>query len=148
MNFTLLWKLLSEVKTLELHAASLQPKWHGTALGKVVLSTENPDILIFSETGEWNSGDSPRVRFFNIYRWRMAGKGILELSHLRNGINSAPVHLLDFKQTGNLKWHSEKPHLCHEDVYTATLTIAETVIELDWNIKGPAKNQTVKCFYS
>jgi hypothetical protein len=147
MNLSFLWQRLSHIKTLELQAVSLQPEWKGTALGDVTLTEINQDILIFSETGEWNAETRPRIKFFNIYRWRRDENGNLELSHLRNGIDMAPVHLLNFKQTDDYNLHSLQPHYCHQDVYTASLSITENIIELEWSIIGPAKKQIVKCLY-
>ncbi len=84
------WNFLSQVKTLELHAASRQmpdKNWSGTARGQVNLSKTNQDIIIFDESGEWIFGEKPAVKFFNIYRWtRQTDSKKLELSHLRNGI--------------------------------------------------------------
>ena len=150
MTFSALWDLLSQVKTLELRAESLQPqqpKWSGSAEGRVNLSKINRDTLIFSESGEWNFAEKPRIKFFNIYRWRRLAKDrILELSHLRHGIDS-PVHLLNFKKTNASLWRPDKPHICGEDIYAAELLIEKDSIRLKWSIEGPAKNQTVECLY-
>jgi hypothetical protein len=142
-----IWQLLSRVKTLTLNAASIEPEWNGIAEGQVNVSKINGDTLIFSESGEWNSDVKPRIRFFNIYRWRLMPDEILELSHLRNGMDS-PVQLLNFKISDGGQWHSLKPHLCREDIYTAVLSIErDTIILLNWTIEGPSKSQSVRCFY-
>lgn len=146
MLLTDIWQLLSQVKTLTLNAASIEPEWNGIAEGKVNVSKINDDTLVFSESGEWDSEVKPRIRFFNIYRWRFISDEILELSHLRNGMDS-PVHLLNFKISDDWQWHSEKPHLCREDVYAAVLSVEEDSILLNWTIEGPAKRQSVRCFY-
>lgn len=151
MSLSILWDLLSQVKFLRLHAVSLNPrqaKWSGTAEGRVRLTEISPDALIFSESGEWNFAEKPRIKFFNIYRWqRRPEEGVLELSHLRNGMDSPPVHLLDFEKTGDTHWHSKKPHVCREDLYAAVLSVEENLIRLKWTIDGPEKQQTVECFY-
>ena len=146
MTSTLLWKLLSQIKTLKLDAVSVEPDWSGQAEGRVSLSTVNRHTLIFSESGEWNFTEKPRIKFFNIYRWRMRSEETLELAHLRHGMDS-PVHLLDFKKTDADKWYSEKPHVCVEDLYSAVLSVKENSIFLKWTIDGPAKKQTVECLY-
>lgn len=149
MNLSALWDSLSQVKTLNLHAVSFDPQkpvWKGDAAGRVVLSKINQDTLIFSESGEWNFSEKPRIKFFNVYRWRLAADEILELSHLRNGIDS-PVHLLDFKKADNGNWHSGAPHICGEDIYAAILSVKEDLISVKWSIDGPAKKQTVECLY-
>lgn len=145
MSLSVLWALLLRVKTLKLVASSLQPVWSGDAEGRVDLSELNQDVLIFSEAGEWNFPEKPRIKFFNVYRWRRRGE-ILELSHLRNGMHS-PVHLLDFKKAGDTQWRSGKPHVCGEDLYAAVLSVEENSIRLKWTIEGPAKRQTVECLY-
>jgi hypothetical protein len=150
MKLSALWKLLSQVKTLNLQAFSFEPEkpvWTGRAAGLVALSKTNPDLLIFSESGEWNFSEKPRIKFFNVYRWRKAENEILELSHLRNGLD-APVHLLDFKKDADGNWHSLRPHLCVEDRYAAVLSVKENSISVKWTIDGPAKKQIVECLYA
>lgn len=146
MNLSELWSSLSQVKKLNLNALSLQPAWSGEAEGLVDVSNVGDDVLIFSESGEWNSGNKPVIKFFNIYRWRFVSDAILELAHLRNGMDS-PVHLLDFKKAGDSEWHSKKPHLCREDIYNAVLLVEKDSILLNWTVEGPEKKQTVKCLY-
>lgn len=139
--------MLSQIKTLKLTAASLEPKWDGIAEGRVNLSKTSQNVLVFSETGEWNFTEKPKIKFFNIYRWkRFSEDEILELSHLRNGKDN-PVHLLNFKKAGEKEWHSQQPHLCHEDIYSAIISVKKDSISLKWKIDGPAKKQTVVCFY-
>ena len=146
MSLSILWNRLLRIKNLRLEAESFQPIWRGIACGQVVLSEINQNTIIFSESGEWDFAEKPKIKFFNIYRWRKAGNEILELSHLRNGLDF-PVHLLDFKQTSEREWRSEKPHVCREDLYGAVLLIENDKISLKWTIKGPTKSQIVESIY-
>jgi hypothetical protein len=145
-----LWNLLSKITTLHLHAVSFEPQkpvWKGEAAGRVVQSKADGGALIFSESGEWNFSEKPKIKFFNVYRWRLVtGDEILELSHLRNGLDS-PVHLLDFKKAADGTWHSREPHICVDDLYAAVLSVRENSISVKWAIRGPAKKQIVECLY-
>lgn len=152
MSLSTIWKRLQEINTLELDAAenfrsqNNQPAWSGRARGQVFVSAPDKETLIFDETGEWDFTEKPKIKFFNIYRWRKAENEILELSHLRQGVDS-PVHLLNFKQVSEIFWRSESPHVCREDLYSADLSLEENAIRLSWTIDGPAKKQKVECIY-
>lgn len=150
MSLAILWKRLLQVNKLKLRAESFQPRkksWRGNARVLVVLSEIDRGNLVFSESGEWDSAEKPKIKFFNVYRWRRIQNDNLELAHLRNGADS-PVHLLDFKQMAKTEWISEKPHVCREDLYAAVLLIEEDAVRLKWTIDGPNKQQIVECVYT
>lgn len=152
MSLSNVWKRLLKITNLELSAVenfqsqNNQPAWSGNARGQVFVSAPDSETLIFDESGEWDFPAKPQIKFFNIYRWRKTENEILELSHLRHGVDS-PVHLLNFKQISETFWRSESPHVCREDLYSADLFLDENEMRLTWKIYGPAKKQIVECFY-
>lgn len=146
MSLETLWNRLLKIKKLDLKAESLQPVWRGNAQGQVVLSEIGAKSFVFTESGEWNFIEKPKIKFFNIYLWEKAENETLKLSHLRNG-KDAPVHLHDFKQTAEYQWKSEAPHVCREDLYAAVLLIEKDLIRLNWTIDGPSKKQNVESLY-
>ncbi len=152
MSLSNVWKRLLQVKSLKLNAVenfqsqNNQSSWSGCARGQVFVSAPDSETLIFDESGEWEFSEKPQIKFFNIYRWRKTENEILEISHLRHGLDS-PVHLLEFKQISETFWRSITPHVCREDLYSADLFLDEKEIRLIWKIDGPAKKQTVECLY-
>ena len=141
------WKRLALVKSLSFTArsdASEATGWVGEAAGRVEVRLEADDCILFVEAGSWQSPEGKSINFSNTFRWTRDGDHI-QLEHLRFG-SDRPVYLFDLVPDGDHRMSSREPHVCSEDLYSATLNLEEE-IELRWTVVGPKKKETIEYVY-
>lgn len=106
--------------------------------------------MVFHETGTWkpDTQTGAKIEFSNIYRWKQSKIGF-ELEHLRFGEEN-PVYLVHLIQDENdpNRWTTKEPHLCNEDLYTATVELNSGSAQVQWTIKGPKKDELLSYLYS
>lgn len=88
------------------------------------------------------------VTFRNTYRFEWLS-GRVRVYHERQGADKA-VWLVDLipSKTDAESLISESPHLCGSDIYNASIRLDTSSFKLDWEIKGPSKNEYVQYFYN
>ncbi|KAA0135996.1 hypothetical protein FYZ48_17865 [Gimesia chilikensis] len=149
LDLTSLWGSLTAVTTLTFTAQSFGSGsgWNGTGVGTVEVESIDDQTLLFHEAGNWSPPEGKSLRFTNVYRWRAySEQKQLRLEHLRFG-NANPVYLFDLQQTAGDRWDSIEPHVCSEDLYTATLRLENETLHLDWTVKGKTKNERISYVY-
>ncbi|WP_366917971.1 DUF6314 family protein [uncultured Gimesia sp.] len=52
------------------------------------------------------------------------------------------------QQTAETRWESVEPHVCSNDLYSATLECEHDRLHLDWTVKGATKNECIGYVYS
>ena len=147
---TSIWNLLGRVHAFKLTATTKNRHsfFHNAkASGKVKVFSPQSSQITFHEAGSWTSIDLQTVDFRNVYNWSLSeGEDFLRLTHLRYGTEN-PVHLVDFVPLSSGRLQSVQPHICGDDRYSATLSVAGCRILLNWTIQGPSKNDTLDCLY-
>lgn len=151
-NFDLrtLWASLAEVESLRFTAQSFDSGsgWNGTGKGSVEVETVDSVTMLSHETGHWSPHEGTELQFSNVFRWTsVPDQNLLRLEHLRFG-KTHPVYLFDLQQIGNTRWDSVEPHICRDDLYTATLECQDDQLYLNWTIKGDTKNERIGYIYS
>ncbi|QDT24775.1 hypothetical protein Enr10x_00660 [Gimesia panareensis] len=149
LDLSALWKCLATIKSLTFTAQSFDSGsgWNGTGTGVVKVECINPQTMLFHESGQWSPPNGQVLRFTNVYRWSaFSEQKQLRLEHLRFGITN-PVYLFDLQQTSDTQWDSIEPHVCSEDLYTATLSLKDETLHLDWTVKGATKNERISYVY-
>ncbi|MFI4851420.1 MAG: DUF6314 family protein [Gimesia chilikensis] len=149
LNLSELWSRLSSINSLTFTAQSFGSGsgWNGTGVGTVEVESIDSQTLLFHESGNWSPSEGKSLRFTNVYRWRAySEQKQLRLEHLRFG-NANPVYLFDLQQTAADCWDSIEPHVCSEDLYTATLRLENETLHLDWTVKGKTKNERISYVY-
>ena len=142
-----LWDRLAGVHRLSFVAQSaLATGWNGAGHGDVVVTRPAADVLLFHETGTWQSQGGTTLPFRNVFRWTQKG-AVLQLEHLRFGPD-APVLLCDLARQPDGCWHAVAPHRCKADRYTASLTMQREEIVLVWHINGPQKHEHLAYRYA
>ena len=116
----------------------------GRAEGNVEVKMEADTCMLFIEAGSWDTPDGRSIDFKNTYRWNLDGNRI-RLEHLRFGPDR-PVYLFDLVPESDRCMVSAEPHVCSEDLYTATLDCGEE-IGLNWTVVGPKKKETIAYVY-
>jgi hypothetical protein len=141
-----LWSQLRRVQSLRFEALSQSATgWTGDGTGTVIVSEPSPDVLVFTETGSWQSPGRTALRFTNVFRWS-AINDVLRLEHLRFG-PSQPVFLFDMVSGDQGEWREVSPHLCQEDCYAASLKVQEQKILVAWTVQGPQKQESIRYTY-
>ena len=146
-----LWSRLAAVRSLAFDARSAAGTgWNGVAVGTVAVGRPRDDVLIFTESGAWTAvGSAKPIAFNNVFRWTRFAEH-LRLEHLRHGVDR-PVFLFDLAATDDGNWREARPHLCGDDVYRATLLLADTPantgVDLAWTIDGPKKREAIDYAY-
>jgi len=117
--------------------------------GAVEVLREDECTIRFEERGEGNvlALDANPMQFQNVLRWSLISDEAVSLEHLRGGISNA-VPLARFEKQGPGIWQSREPHLCGEDTYRATATLADDIWSVNWEITGPRKSQVIRFLYS
>lgn len=149
LNLSELWSHLSSINSLTFTAQSFGSGsgWNGTGVGTVEVESIDDQTLLFHEAGNWSPPEGKSLLFSNVYRWcAFPEQKQLRLEHLRFG-NANPVYLFDLQQTAGDHWDSIEPHVCSEDLYTATLRLENETLHLDWTIKGKTKNERISYLY-
>jgi hypothetical protein len=68
------------------------------------------------------------------------------LEHLRHGPDN-PVFLFELTPVSDTQFKTVHPYLCRHDTYLATLIRHPDVIEFNWRILGPCKNEEISYTY-
>lgn len=146
MALTDVWTLLRNITTVSFEANSAaQTGWNGVGTGVVTVSEPSPYVLIFEESGRWQPHHTQDLPFSNVFRWSLVAE-TLRLEHLRFGAQY-PVFLFDLVQGKDGTWREISPHACGEDYYSGKLSIIGQQVELQWTIKGPRKNESIRYIY-
>lgn len=151
-NFELsaLWERLAKVKSLEFTAESFDSGsgWNGSGTGTVAVEVVDSATLLFNEMGQWSPPEGTPLNFTNVFRWTaLPDQRLIRLEHLRFG-KTHPVYLFDLQQTNTSRWDSVEPHVCSDDLYTATLECQQDQLHLDWTVQGATKNERIRYVYS
>jgi hypothetical protein len=142
-----IWDSLGRVQTLTFVArTSARTGWNGRGEGSVVVTSLSPEVMTFTESGDWQPDEGGPGHFRNVYRWTRIAVGCLRLEHLRFG-DAHPVSLFDLVPGDDGEWVSDSPHVCREDCYTARMSVHSDGIALDWRIRGPKKDETIRYQY-
>jgi hypothetical protein len=144
------WGRLCAVRSLRFSATSngRSSGWDGGGTGTVEVTVAGNSDITFTEHGTWVRDSGKQFDFSNIYRWRFDwDAGTIRLEHLRYDPDS-PVVLLDLAPTGEVTFGSVSPHRCGADLYTATVTLADDGVHLQWGVKGPKKDAETCCVYA
>ncbi|MFH1299763.1 MAG: DUF6314 family protein [Planctomycetota bacterium] len=151
-NFDLrtLWSRLTQVESLQFVAQSFDSGsgWNGTGTGSVAVEAVDPSTLLFQESGRWSPTEGTELQFTNVFRWTsLPDQTLIRLEHLRFG-KTHPVYLFELQQTAETRWESVEPHVCSNDLYSATLECEHDRLHLDWTVKGATKNECIGYVYS
>lgn len=143
-SLKILWSMLGNVRSLRFSAQSYVDKgWIRTGSGQIIVTAPHENSLVFSETGYWHTQNAKQssVRFQNTLLWQRTESSLL-VSHLRHGVDQ-PVFLFELTWEAEGIWRSNKPHECGQDIYSATLSLSASEIEMQWQIMGPKKNEVL-----
>ena len=128
------WAMLFKVTKYRLDSQFDCGGQNGVVTGAVKVIASDKTI-VFNERGLWSSG----MAATNSYRWLRTDNRQLQLEHLRLGPDK-PVHLVTLAQLGgNDQLETILPHVCGPDNYTATLSLSENALRLEWLINGVNK---------
>jgi len=137
------WKRLEKVENM-----SIQTQSGGQGFGKVIVSREKENVLLFTEQGEWAHEEAQGIHFNKALRWTIDyAAGMISLEHLHYGPNR-PVFLFHMTPTGPKSLQSVDSHLCLSDCYFGRVTFNNNNIEFLWRILGPRKNEVLYHVYS
>jgi hypothetical protein len=141
-----LWNQLGNITRIEFSARSDSGGigWNGKGSGFVDARKTGDNQLVFIESGTWISKDTS-LPFSNIFRWTKNTE-IIQLEHLRYGEDN-PVSLFSLTSMSNSCWKSQQPHYCEADIYDAEIRISGVLLEMNWTIIGPKKNETLRYVY-
>ncbi|MGC4015162.1 MAG: DUF6314 family protein [Luteolibacter sp.] len=143
----LVWRRLGSVRQLSFRTISRSLEttgWAGEGDGIVEVVAEGSDVLLFKERGRWFSRAGKGFDFKNTYRWTLGANGI-RLEHLRFGV-ARPVYLFELEESGPRSMVSSSPHVCSEDLYTATLELQDDIL-LRWQVTGPGTDESITYRY-
>ncbi len=149
LDLASLWGRLTAVTTLAFTSQSFDSGsgWDGTGTGTVKVETTDARSMLFHENGRWSPQEGTSLQFTNVFRWTsLPDESRLRLEHLRFG-NAHPVYLFELEQTGETVWKSIEPHVCSEDLYSASLSLENESLHLDWTVKGDTKNERISYIY-
>jgi len=133
----------SEVYFSSQPGAHSRTGWAGHGEGRVTVTTDADDSVVFTENGRFHPAiapDAPPVSFRNVFRWTFLGDRV-GLAHERRGAEAA-VRLFDLApgDTPDI-WLSCHDHLCGDDRYRARLVVTPRGFDLRWTIEGPRKDE-------
>ncbi len=148
MNFVVeTWARLGAIRSLRFESVSRTGiGWSGQGSGQVEVSSPAEAVLVFHESGSWTQNGGRELRFSNVYRWSL-GENSIALEHLRFGIDK-PVWLFQLAPDKNGLWREDVPHPCRDDCYSATMRIVGDEILLEWQVRGPKRNETISYIYT
>ncbi len=138
LNNNYLFKRLSSVTNFSI-TAKADDQWQAQGKGVVEVKRASQSVVIWKEKGHWNKGLN-NLDFSNIYRWTQLRSNEIQLEHLRYG-EQEPVQLVKIIGQQEGVWQCLEPHYCGQDEYHLTLSIRENCLILNWQIKGPNKDQ-------
>ncbi len=140
------WSTLRSVRTLKYNARSeAATGWTGEGNGSVDVSEPAAGTIVFTEAGTWHPLAMKPLRFTNIFRWSVSGTAI-RLEHLRFGAER-PVFLFDMVPGENGHWRELTPHVCSEDLYAASLAVADSRLSVSWSVIGPRRREFISYTY-
>lgn len=144
------WDRLSRVQRLTFHAKTKSKDeggWNGRGKGEVIVSKEQPAVLVFNEKGSWKGEDGREIDFSNVFRWTFdRSAGVISLEHLRRGLNH-PVFLFHLAPSKNHSLASIDSHLCEGDAYFGQIFCDSHHLRLNWRVIGPKKNEEIDYYY-
>jgi hypothetical protein len=142
------WQRLAAISALRFTARSAkQSGWNGSGEGSVAVARPSVDTITFTESGQWQTDQGRRVNFSNVFRWSPGDTtNVIRLEHLRFGPDK-PVYLFDMDRHADHLWRSTVPHVCGDDVYSASMNFSAEEIQLQWTIKGPKKDEDIRYWY-
>ena len=139
-----LWRRLIGVHKLTFVATSNlgTAGWNGQGEG-IVKCVEDGDVIVFHETGTWQTQEGQTLPFKNVFRWtRNQYEASVALEHLRFGPENS-VFLFDLAGVSESELQSVQPHKCASDFYTGRLTLHRVGFDLLWQIEGPKKDEHI-----
>ena len=137
-----LWERLINIRSVQFQSRSdAQTGWNGSACGTVTVMIDHNNSFRFIEKGIWTSNQGISTSFSNVYRWSIDHK-LIHLEHLRYGEHN-PVYLFDLNRIDKFEWQSVSPHVCKKDIYSCLLVLKPEMIQMNWKIKGPKKNEMI-----
>lgn len=116
-----------------------QTDWRGHGTAAISAERTGEDWRLIERGRFVPAGAARGVTMNNVYRWQRAGDR-LRLYHERFGTEAA-VFLFELVAESADRLVCQRPHLCGDDVYRGTLTLAETGFDLAWSITGPRKDE-------
>ncbi len=145
------WEKLTKVEHLVFNAKTKSQEntgWSGKGKGKVSVTKEGNNVLIFNEKGSWRGKQSEEVSFSNIFRWSLDRQtAMISLEHLRRGPDH-PVFLFHLAPSGRHSLSSVDSHLCGGDTYFGQIHFDRYSLRLNWRVIGPKKNEEIDYYYS
>lgn len=145
------WDKLSTVKQLSFHAKTKSKEnqgWNGKGTGKVTVTKEDGNTLIFHEKGSWQGKQEEEVGFSNVFRWTLDQNAcVISLEHLRRGADH-PVFLFYLAPSSNHSLSSMDSHLCEGDIYFGQVDFNRYSLRLNWRVIGSKKNEEIDYYYS
>ena len=125
----------------------LKSGWNGSGDGIVAVSSLEDGRVLYTESGQWITARGMKLNFTNVYRWtRLPECQRIRLEHLRFG-KERPVHLFEIESAGKDEFKSVEPHVCSEDLYSATLRVDASRLLLNWRVIGPNTDNTIEYVY-
>lgn len=144
-----LFSQLTKINYFEFESSSgekSQTGWNGSAKGSVTIKIEQ-DLIYYKEQGRLKLNCTEReTKIENEYIWQKIDSNRIRLFHARFGYDNL-VKLFDLIPKSKGIWHSEKQHVCVDDLYSAELNILDNTIELIWKISGPKKQEKIRYLY-
>lgn len=148
-----LWEQLKAITGYEYESAPGSDSvmgWEGSGAGAVTADdSESPDILYFSERGEFTlAAEGRTVETQNEFIWKRMGGECIKLSHSRFG-RDKQVELFDLVYDHETdEWRSEAAHVCGDDLYSGSAKQVGGAIHFDWSISGPRKQEHLHYTYT
>lgn len=144
-----LWEQLGGISQLSFVARSGNGTagWNGSGTGTVLVQ-QHPGVIVFRESGSWQTATGQNLTFRNVFRWTLDPRGgHTQLEHLRYG-EKQPVFLFDLIAMSDTALASAEPHRCVADIYTSRLLLHSHGFSLDWYIQGAKKDEHICYQYS
>lgn len=139
-----LWNALLRVTRLRFDARG--DTWTGTGHGTVTVEAPAPEVITFTEAGNWRAPSGTEFAFNNVFRWSLTGPEQVRLEHLRFGPDN-PVVLFDVAPTDGGGWAPVSPHVCVKDCYDAELRVLADGVWVGWTVTGPKKRERIEYTY-
>jgi hypothetical protein len=150
MTLARAWAALAGARKSRMTATNLlggDDPWIRSGTGMIEVTHPTSHQLEWAESGSWQEANERPTSFRNRLRWRWdVAHETIRLHHLRLG-DDRPVHLVDLVMTAPDHLSSVAPHHCAADRYLATLTLGDAILELCWEVHGPAKSYTLLTAY-
>lgn len=139
-------EIFFDINSLSTESFNTEGKLTYRFSGKVETHKPSEKEIIFNESVKWENEKSLLINSKNIYRWNFLDSGNIKLEHLRLGKNN-PVFLVEFYPAVENIWKSIAPHNCNNDLYFSELNLQKENPVLNWTVKGPTENYSLKTAY-